>query len=86
MKRQLNTMRIAAAALLGLAAVAMPASADEYPQDRQVVTDAMNTGSISSLDRACNPDDPNADIVCRITRGNPDPKFPSVPVNPAFGL
>jgi len=85
-----RTMRFATVALLGLgvATVAFqPAFAKEVKQPQsQAQVDTRTTGSIAPAGRACDPNSPNADIVCRVTRGEQDPRFPSAPSNPAFGF
>lgn len=87
MKTSTRTKRFAAAALIGLAAATAawaPASADEV--NKGVLVDTRTTGSISATDRDCDPDNPKAEIICRVTRGQPDAIYPSAPVNPAFGF
>ena len=87
MNTSARTMRLAAAALVGLTAATAayaPARADEAKQDTMV--DTRTTGSISATDRDCDPSNPKAGIICRVTRGEPDAKYPSAPVNPAFGF
>ncbi|GAB4348568.1 MAG: hypothetical protein Kow0026_03210 [Oricola sp.] len=82
-----RTMRLAAAALVGLAATAAafaPAHAGQTATQTEVDTRA--TGSVTATDRDCDPRDPKAGIICRVTRGKPDAKYPSAPVNPAFGF
>jgi hypothetical protein len=85
-----RTKRFATAALLGLgvaAAAFQPALAKDarLPQ-QQVQVDTRTTGSIAQPGETCDPNSPNADIVCRVTRGEQDPHFPSAPSNPAFGF
>jgi hypothetical protein len=87
MNMSTRTMRLAAATLVGLSAATAayaPARADEAKNDTLV--DTRTTGSISATDRACDPNDPKAGIICRVTRGEPDARYPSAPVNPAFGF
>jgi len=82
-----RSMRFTATALIGLAsaiAAFAPAHADEMK--KETVVDMRTTGSISATDRDCDPNDPKAGIVCRVTRGEPGAKYPSAPVNPAFGF
>ena len=85
-----RTMRFATAALLGLGvatAAFQPAFAKEVkPPQSQAQVDTRTTGSIAPAVRVCDPSNPNADIVCRVTRGERDPHFPSAPSNPAFGF
>ena len=85
-----RTMRFATAALLGLGiatAAFHPAFAREVKQpQQQALVDTRTTGSIAPAGRTCDPNNPNADIVCRVTRGEQDPHFPSAPSNPAFGF
>lgn len=82
-----RTKRLAAAALIGIAsatAAIAPAQADQAK--KETVVDTRTTGSISVTARDCDPDNPRAGIICRVTRGEPDAKYPSAPVNPAFGF
>lgn len=85
-----RTMRIATAALLGLGvatAAFQPAFAREVKQpQQQAQVDTRTTGSIAQPGRTCDPNDRNAGIVCRVTRGEQDARFPSAPANPAFGF
>jgi|GEM_PF-1596341 len=85
-----RTMRFATAALLGLSvatAAFQPAFAKDVKQPQsQARVDTRTTGSIAPAGQACDPNNPNADIVCRVTRGEQDPHFPTAPANPAFGF
>jgi hypothetical protein len=84
-----RTMHLAAAAFLGLAtatAAIAPAFAEEAKKPEQVMIDTRTTGSVSVASRNCDPTDPKAGIVCRVTHGENQPHFPSAPVNPAFGF
>jgi hypothetical protein len=84
-----RTIRFAAAALLGLAtttAALQPAFANEVKKPQETLVDTRTTGSIRQAQSTCDPNDRNADIVCRVTRGEPNPRFPSAPANPAFGF
>ncbi|MEM5501096.1 hypothetical protein WNY59_05800 [Ahrensia kielensis] len=60
------------------------ASADtKAPKQNAEIVELDNqaTGSI----RTCDPSAPGADFVCRITKGNPNPQFPSAPTG-NFGI
>lgn len=81
--------RLSAAALLGLTVAVSgmaPAFADEQPVKKHVEVDTRTTGSIAEPGKFCDPSAPNADIVCKVTRGDRDATFPSAPVNPPFGF
>ena len=85
-----RTMRFATAALLGFGVATtafQPAFARDVKQPQsQAQVDTRTTGSIAQPGAACDPNDPNAGIVCRVTKGEREPHFPSAPVNPAFGF
>lgn len=84
-----RTMHLAAAAFLGLAtatAAVAPTFAEEAKKPEQVMIDTRTTGSVPVANRNCDPNDPKAGIVCRVTQGENGPQFPSAPVNPAFGF
>ena len=81
--------RLASAALLGLLAATaafQPAFAEEVKKPKQAIVDTRTTGSIAYGETACDPNDPRAGIVCRVTHGDTDARFPPAPVNPAFGF
>ena len=87
MKTPSRLMQMSGAALLGLSfatAAIAPSVADEAPVKKETRVDTRTTGSIPG--QACDPNDPKAGIVCHVTRGKPDARFPSAPVNPAFGF
>lgn len=90
MTKTARTMRFATAALLGLGvatAAFQPAFAKDVKQPQsQAQVDTRTTGSIGPSGKTCDPNSANADIVCRITRGEQDARFPSAPANPAFGF
>jgi len=88
MKASNRTTRLAAALLgvVSLAAVVAPAHAEDAARDETALVDTRTTGSVRSYDQACDPNAANAGIVCRVTKGDPEVKFPAAPVNPAFGF
>ncbi|MCI5076237.1 hypothetical protein [Oricola sp.] len=78
-----------AAALLGLVAATaalQPAVAEEVKKPQHTLVDTRTTGSIPAGASACDPNAPNAGIVCRVTEGEKAPRYPAAPVNPAFGF
>lgn len=83
-----RSTRIAAAlmALASAAALAAPVQAEEAKQAQPQLVDTRTTGSIAYAPQDCDPNDPDAGIVCRVTKGERDARFPSAPVNPAFGF
>lgn len=48
-----------------------------------VLLDRTTTGSVdqAGLIRNCDPHGPNANMICKITGGDPDVKFPSAPIS-----
>lgn len=81
--------RVAGAALLGFVAATaafQPAMAEQLKKPKQQVVDTRVTGSIAPADMACDPADAKAGIVCRITGGETANRYPSAPINPAFGF
>ncbi len=87
MKTPSRLIRLSAAALLGLSfatAAIAPSVAEEAPAKQETRVDTRTTGSIPA--QACDPNDPKAGIVCHVTRGEQNARFPSAPVNPAFGF
>lgn len=89
MTTQTRLIRLSAAALLGLSAVSagmLPAQADQAPAKKQVELDHTATGSVRLAGKSCDPNDPRADIVCKVTRGEPDARYPEAPAYPAFGF
>lgn len=89
-----KTSRGAALAFASLIAVAslgaspaLATDSDKNAQQNQLQVDRVTTGSISAADKIsnCNPAAPNAGMICRITGGNPDARFPSAP-STSFGF
>ncbi len=84
-----NLATLAATALLALPLSMNVASAETtHVQNKQIVElDTTPTGSIQRADafRNCDPNSPNAGLVCKITGGNPNTTFPSAPVS-SFGF
>jgi hypothetical protein len=85
-----RAMRTAAAALMAVSVAATaiaPAIADTASKKQETLIDRTATGSIQPRAAPdCSLAENRADIVCRIAGGDRAPKFPSAPVNPAFGL
>lgn len=83
----LKNNKSAIAALTLVAAMQMgittASAANNAPKENtaNVELDNQPTGSI----KTCDPFASNADIVCRITKGNPNPQFPSAPIG-NFGI
>lgn len=89
MNTNFRTARLAAAALVGLVAATsalQPTMAEEMNKPKQQVIDARTTGSIATADKACDPREAKAGLLCRITGGEATTRYPSAPVNPAFGF
>ncbi|MFZ2099594.1 MAG: hypothetical protein WAU86_03420 [Oricola sp.] len=85
MTKYATLARMSAAALIGLSIAASgltPALADRMPVKDQTGIDRTTTGSVYAADaKFCDPNDPKADIVCKVTRGERDVRFPSAPSN-----
>ena len=82
-------LRLAAALVFGATAITIalqPVHAEEVKKSAETRIDTRTTGSVRLNATTCDPDDPEAGLVCRLTRGEPGAKYPSAPVNPAFGF
>jgi hypothetical protein len=80
-----NKTAVAAVALLAAMQMGITTSSAEVnaPKDKSAAVELDNqvTGSIQT----CDPFASNAGIICRITKGNPNPQFPSAPTG-NFGI
>lgn len=80
-----NKTAIAAVALIAATQMGITTASAEVnaPKDKPAIVELDNqaTGSIQT----CDPFASNADIICRITQGNPNPQFPSAPTG-NFGI
>lgn len=80
---------IVASALIAMPLSMTAASAETVKNERHqmVELDTAPTGSIQRTDAFsnCDPNSPNAGVICKITGGNPNTKFPSAPIS-SFGF
>ena len=85
-----STITLAALALRVAPASAFAAEKSAAPVEHKTryALDRTQTSSIDGASRLtnCDPTAPDATLVCRITRGDPNATFPSAPGSAIFGF